>query len=609
VAFGFTRTLTIDHTQCGGSDSTNFPVLVSITAQTYIKTTAFGGNVQNLHGYDINFFSDANLTTLLKWEVDFYDQVAGTLQVWVQIPTVSHSANTLFYMAYGDPTISTFQGGALGAAWNSNFVTVLHLANGTVLSLTDSTSNAVNFSNSGALAAAGQIDGAASCTSPAFFQTTATTPILAGTAITLEFWLNYTTQVNADQVALSFSSTTPMNIFVNSAAVGGSSLAVMYDGSNNPNSVSFAKPSTGSWHHWVIVFDHNGLNTGVTVYIDGSSVSVTPVGTTHITGGWSRANMLAMGQGSGLDNLAGTIDEIRFSKVNLGADWILTTYNTSNNPNSFTTIGAEVTLIQAVIIASSTTTANWTTINQIAGSITGSATVTAPIACAIYSAITGTATVTSTLAGTGALATAITGTASVTAGIGSSFGAAITGTATVTSTLAGSGNLAAAIAGSATFTGTLKGSGSIAAVAAATATVTGNLTGTGTLASSITGQATVTSTLAGTGAMAAVINAQATVTATLGGFSLISSTITGAATVTSAINAVALIAAVISSRATVTAATAWSPAVVPFPYDYKPNISANNMVWGFAEPTGFAYGYQPNQGNNNFGYDYVDGED
>ena len=128
MAFSYTDTLTIDYTQVD-SDLTNFPTLVSLSG-TWLKTIALGGHIGNSNGYDIQFFSDSGLTTKLNWEVEFYDNVNGILVAWVQIPTVSSSTNTVFYIGYGDATVITFQGNVAGT-WDSNYLGVWHLGNGT----------------------------------------------------------------------------------------------------------------------------------------------------------------------------------------------------------------------------------------------------------------------------------------------------------------------------------------------------------------------------------------------------------------------------------------------------------------------------------------------
>ena len=55
------RAITISHTQVPNTDQTNFPVLISLPANTYsdLKTMANGGSVTSANGYDILFTSDA----------------------------------------------------------------------------------------------------------------------------------------------------------------------------------------------------------------------------------------------------------------------------------------------------------------------------------------------------------------------------------------------------------------------------------------------------------------------------------------------------------------------------------------------------------------------
>src|SRR6266478_2308940 len=103
----FSRSLTIDHTQVP-STQTNFPVLVNFTNSAF-ATIANGGHVSNANGYDIRFFSDAALTTLLKWEMERYNASTGEVVAWVKIASVSSASDTIFYMQYGDRTITTDQ--------------------------------------------------------------------------------------------------------------------------------------------------------------------------------------------------------------------------------------------------------------------------------------------------------------------------------------------------------------------------------------------------------------------------------------------------------------------------------------------------------------------
>jgi biopolymer transport protein ExbB len=128
---GFTGryTFTIDHTQCGSADSTNFPVCVRET-RSPLKTIANGGTLTNAFGFDFVFCSDAALTTLLDFEVESWDAATGAIVAHVRIPTVSHTVDTVFYMGYGKASITTDQSNRTGT-WNANYGAVYHFGSTT----------------------------------------------------------------------------------------------------------------------------------------------------------------------------------------------------------------------------------------------------------------------------------------------------------------------------------------------------------------------------------------------------------------------------------------------------------------------------------------------
>lgn len=143
AAFNYSRSVTIDHTQCGASDSSNFPVLVSIS-DTSFKDTGHGGHVQSSTGADILFFGDSGLSSQLASQVESYDNVNGVLLAWVKLGTVSHASNTVFYVAYGNasPPAQTTN------PWDANFIGRYHLAdNAASTTVADSTTAANNGTN------------------------------------------------------------------------------------------------------------------------------------------------------------------------------------------------------------------------------------------------------------------------------------------------------------------------------------------------------------------------------------------------------------------------------------------------------------------------------
>jgi hypothetical protein len=135
--FSYRRPITITDAMtpasCGATIS-DFPVLVSISNDANLKTTANGGHVENPDGYDIIFRAeDSAICTdsgnpapcTLDHEVEKYDGSTGTLVAWVRIPTLHTSGDTI-YMYYDNPAITTPTANRTGV-WNSGYKGVWHL--------------------------------------------------------------------------------------------------------------------------------------------------------------------------------------------------------------------------------------------------------------------------------------------------------------------------------------------------------------------------------------------------------------------------------------------------------------------------------------------------
>ena len=107
-------------------------------------------------------FSSVRIPTVSpSWdhELEEYNPVTGQVIAWIRIPTLSHTTDTVLYAFYGNASITTSQQSPTGV-WDSNYMGVWHVANnGGQLSLVDSTSNANNAANNGAISTAGKIDG------------------------------------------------------------------------------------------------------------------------------------------------------------------------------------------------------------------------------------------------------------------------------------------------------------------------------------------------------------------------------------------------------------------------------------------------------------------
>jgi RHS repeat-associated protein len=335
--YGYSRAVVIDHTKVPNTDQANFPIVFSATDATFANT-AYGGHVSSANGYDIIFASDPGGLNILNSELEEYDPIHGQVIEWVQIPSLSHSVDTLIYVFYGNPNITASQQ-TPGAAWDSNYVGVWHVANnGGQLSLSDSTSNGNNATNNGATSTTGQIDGG--------MQTNGSTYATVGTPASL---------ANLAQGNATFSA------WVNSAVGAGGRIMAKDDNNNNAgwalglnssNKVEFltvysgadfrltssATTGNGTWSYVTVTSAGNPTGSSqASIYINGIPVA-TGSGGSGDQGNDSAqpaylANATYGDQASAPFN--GTTDEFRISKMIRSADWIATEYNNQRLPSLF----------------------------------------------------------------------------------------------------------------------------------------------------------------------------------------------------------------------------------------------------------------------------------
>jgi hypothetical protein len=318
------------------STQTDFPVLVSQTDNRF-KTTGNGGHVANSSGFDIRPYSDTGLSSALTYELERYNGTTGEVVMWVKVASLS-SSTTPIYLGYGDAALNT--DGSSASTWDSNFLGVYHLKDGTTLSVASST-GANNGTNHSATAAAGKVDGAGGFASGSSQYIDMGTNI-APTAITLSAWVNATSfpgayngvvvRSNATYVsyAMLFAKGTG-KLACYTLGLGG---AVNYDGTGSHTL------STATWYYLTMTYSSSA---GLTGYVNASSDG------TAAANGAMVANTATSYIGNDNNTASrfwnGSLDEVRISNIVRTANWITTEYNNQNAPGTFETLGTEVQLI------------------------------------------------------------------------------------------------------------------------------------------------------------------------------------------------------------------------------------------------------------------------
>ncbi len=338
AGYSYYRTITVDHTKVPNTDQTQFPILVCGNGSSPcgsslsgLNQSGGGAHVTNSSGFDIIFTTDSACSTKLTWEMEKYVASTGEFEAWVTNTStaLSHTADTVFYMCYGNAAISTFQSTAT-AVWDSNFIAVYHFKDGTTLSGADSTSNGYTLTlNSSPTATSGQIDGAGSFTGAATADGTDSIP-MTGSPVTISFWINRTSNQNfAAIVAKGDSNNTTTHDW---SATANGTTGQIYMIRNGGNVVHSTTALTNAWTY----FSGSMNTTATNMYFNGTAdASGTQGGTgTGNTTNTSGRHIHVMSDTTQF--YTGLIDEVRVSTSIRSADWVSTDYNNQSNPNNGT---------------------------------------------------------------------------------------------------------------------------------------------------------------------------------------------------------------------------------------------------------------------------------
>jgi len=326
------RTITIDHTRVANTDQTNFPVLFSGT-YPYLATWANGGIVDNSNGDDIIFASDAAGTNKLDFEQESYDPTTGKVNYWIRIPTLSHTQDTVIYMFYGDPNITTSQANPAGV-WDSNYKGVWHLQNGTTITGTDSTSHGYTLTNNNSTAATtGKIDGAASFNGSNNYLSNTSVSISPCSSITVSYW-NYVTTADV-QGSSAFDVDGSYRIQAHSPW---SDKTLYWDYGNYGRVSTDYTSYLNAWTY--VTLEYNAASTTHTIYLNGAFANQT------IDSSCPASTQTGLNIGAWPSNglyHRGNIDEFRISTISRPAAWVATEYNNQSSPSTFYAVGSQNT--------------------------------------------------------------------------------------------------------------------------------------------------------------------------------------------------------------------------------------------------------------------------
>lgn len=342
-AWGYRKSITINHLQVSNTDQANFPVLVSFI-DANLKEVAGGGRVESSEGYDIAFTASDGVT-LLDFEIEKYVPSTGELEAWVKIPNLSAAADVPIYMYYGSGQTSSLEdvSGVWDDGGSGHFASVWHLGESpaaTAGDFDDATANdndSVNTTNQPD-AAAGKIDGALDFNgADDYLEFSDSQELRMNTGGTISAWINLTSigEGSAGRIIDKSTGTSAESGYMLAVV---SSQVVDFEVNGGADTLSSLNAITlGQSQLVTVTFDGSGRK----IYVNGTDVTSSNGSLTALPP--DTAGSVSVGNRAGNTDRAldGIVDEVRLSNVVRSADWIKTEFNNQNTPSSFYSVGSE----------------------------------------------------------------------------------------------------------------------------------------------------------------------------------------------------------------------------------------------------------------------------
>lgn len=335
-----------------GSDLTNFPALVKITADSDLSSALASG-------YDIRF-TDSTGTTLLPYERESWSGGNGsavTANFWVKVPTVNHTTSTVIYIYYGNSSANTDWTAAgsptnAKSVWDSNFAGVWHMGdNAANKNVADSTGldSGTAKANTSTKTTTGKADGALTFNGTNDYVDLGDNVgnFVFSNNFTIAAWVNPAIDSTDDAIYGNTWNSVGYLLRIDSLNKAG---LIISKNNSNYNGIDSSVLNSG-WHYVVGVW--NGSNPKI--FVDGADDSSTAITKGSVTSITTNTNTV-IGSGSPSDNhyFKGPIDEVRVSNTARSADWINFEYhNISDSGNDLTFASQETKATNYTITTSS----------------------------------------------------------------------------------------------------------------------------------------------------------------------------------------------------------------------------------------------------------------
>lgn len=316
-AWLYRTSITIDSGDIGET-LTDFPVMVYLD-----DTRIIWAHVQN--DLDDLRFTSSDGETLLAYEIEDYTTNVDAW-LWVQIPNVSGTTDTEFFMYYGNDVAAN--GEDKQGTWDTNYVMVQHMVDETTSTILDSTQYDNDGAKKGAnepIETAGKIDSAQEFDGVDDYITVPHAAILDLTTIgTIEFWVSLR-ELDEQQDLVFKEDSYGVDLRGADNKIWVRKWEPTLEGTSSD---AFVGGDLNEWFYIVGVFDRV-TNNKISIYVNGAFVNDVAM-TDDIAPSGRDLDLGSLRAGTAFE-FNGSLDEIRISDVVRSVAWITAEYESQTD--------------------------------------------------------------------------------------------------------------------------------------------------------------------------------------------------------------------------------------------------------------------------------------
>jgi len=316
------KQIVIKGSQIVGGPHTNFPVMVKLTNDADLASTA------QADGDDI-LFTNNDGTVKLDHEIEYYS--SGALVAWVEVPSLTSGADVAICMYYGNSIVASQEN--VAGTWSNGYEAVYHLHN----DFTDS-AKTHDGTNEGSLNVTGIAAGGQDFV-PADEIELGTWSV-SGSAITIEAWVNLDDTNQDDPRFVSKATggggTNDHVWMLGAGGTGEDKLRIRLKTGTSDTSGTTTLVAAGddlipgTWNLLALWYDGSNLR----IYKDGAQVATTGKTGSLRVNSWK----IVLSSDTSWASLDGKIDEVRISTVARSSGWMTTESNNLKDFSNFMTI-------------------------------------------------------------------------------------------------------------------------------------------------------------------------------------------------------------------------------------------------------------------------------